>query len=69
MNTTSDLLLRFEISEASSILRLSLPTIYRRIKEGKLAAHKDGRRTFITTAELKRYADACAQCDQAPRRV
>lgn len=51
--------LRFEISEASRILRMSRAQLYKRIKAGAIKAQKDGARTYITTAELDRYVDAC----------
>jgi len=47
--------LRFEISEAARILRLSRATLYERIRDGELKAQKDGRRSFITAVELQRY--------------
>ncbi len=50
--------IRFEISEAAHILRISRATLYDRIKAGKLKAQKDGRRSFITEAELRRYVDS-----------
>jgi excisionase family DNA binding protein len=47
--------LRFEITEAARILRLSRATLYERIRDGELKAQKDGRRSFITVVELQRY--------------
>ncbi len=47
--------LRFEITEAARILRISRATLYERIRCGLIATQKDGRRTFITAAELHRY--------------
>jgi excisionase family DNA binding protein len=47
--------LRFEITEAACILRISRATLYERIRSGVIAAQKDGRRTFITVAEPHRY--------------
>jgi excisionase family DNA binding protein len=57
MATTLELLpqLRFEITEAARILRISRATLYERIRGGTIATQKDGRRTFITAAELYRY--------------
>jgi excisionase family DNA binding protein len=47
--------LRFEITEAAHILRISRATLYQRISGGLIATQKDGRRTFITATELQRY--------------
>ena len=47
--------LRFEITEAARILRISRATLYLRSRGGLIAAQKDGRRTFITATELQRY--------------
>jgi excisionase family DNA binding protein len=47
--------LRFEITEAARILRISRATLYERIRGGLIATQKDGRRTFITAIELHRY--------------
>jgi excisionase family DNA binding protein len=50
--------LRFEITEAAKILRISRATLYERISSGLISVHKDGRRTFITTSELERYVNS-----------
>ena len=57
MATHTELLpqLRFEISEVTRILRLSRATLYERIRDGKIKSQKDGRRSYITAAELERY--------------
>ena len=57
MSTTVEPLphLRFEIPEAARILRISRATLYERTREGLITTQKDGRRTFITAAELQRY--------------
>jgi hypothetical protein len=47
--------LRFEISEACHILRMSRAQLYHRIGEGAIKIQKDGARTYITTGELERY--------------
>ena len=52
--------LRFEISEAANILRISRATLYERIRDGLIAIQKDGRRTFITADELRRYVSSKA---------
>jgi excisionase family DNA binding protein len=57
MNEPIDTLpqIRFDINEAARILRLSRATLYERIRAGQLRVQKDGRRSFITAAELQRY--------------
>jgi hypothetical protein len=52
--------LRFEISEAALILRMSRAQVYIRIHEGVLKAQKDGARTYITRPELERYVESCS---------
>ena len=47
--------LRFEIQEASDILRMSRAQVYNRIAQGAIKAQKDGARTYITLRELGRY--------------
>jgi excisionase family DNA binding protein len=47
--------IRFDIGEAAHILRLSRATLYERIRVGLIRTQKDGRRSFITAAELQRY--------------
>jgi excisionase family DNA binding protein len=51
--------LRFEVSEAAQILRMSRAQLYNRIHDGSLKPQKDGARTYITRAELERYVQAC----------
>jgi len=51
--------LRFEVSEAAQILRISRAQLYNRIHDGSLKPQKDGARTYITRAELERYVQAC----------
>lgn len=48
---------RLEIAEAAQALRISRALLYKRIKAGEIAAQKDGRRAFITAAELNRYVE------------
>jgi helix-turn-helix protein len=55
--------LRFEISEASRILRMSRAHLYHRIGEGAIRIQKDGTRTYITMSELERYVETCAERD------
>ncbi len=47
--------LRFDIPEATRILRLSRATLYERIRVGLIKTQKDGRRSYITAEELLRY--------------
>ena len=47
--------LRFDILEAARILRLSRAALYERIRSGSIKVQKDGRRTFVSAAELQRY--------------
>jgi hypothetical protein len=52
-------ILRFEIQEASDILRMSRAQVYNRIAQGAIKAQKDGARTYITLRELERYVASC----------
>jgi excisionase family DNA binding protein len=49
--------LRLEIPEAAQALRISRALLYRRIRSGEITAQKDGKRSFITAAELRRYVE------------
>jgi excisionase family DNA binding protein len=49
--------LRLEIPEAAQALRISRALLYKRIRSGEIAAQRDGRRTFVTAAELRRYVE------------
>ena len=51
--------LRYAISEASALLRMSRAQLYNRIREGSIKAAKDGGRTYITRSELERYVESC----------
>jgi excisionase family DNA binding protein len=51
--------LRFEVTEAAQILRMSRAQLYNRIHDGSLKPQKDGTRTYITRTELQRYVQAC----------
>jgi len=57
--TTHQPNLRFEVSEAAQILRMSRALLYNRIHDGSLKPQKDGARTYITGAELERYVRGC----------
>jgi excisionase family DNA binding protein len=52
--------LRFEITEAAIMLRMSRAQLYNRIHDGALTPQKDGARTYITRAELERYVESCS---------
>lgn len=51
--------LRFEVTEAARILRMSRAQLYNRIHDGALTPQKDGARTYITRVELERYVESC----------
>ena len=51
--------LRFEMSEAARILRMSRAQLYTRIRERSIKPQKDGARTYITRPELERYVESC----------
>jgi len=51
--------LRFEVTEAARILRMSRAQLYNRIHDGALTPQKDGARTYITRTELERYVESC----------
>jgi excisionase family DNA binding protein len=57
--------LRYSIAQAAQLLQLSRATLYGRIQEGRLSVQKDGRRTFITAAELARYLRLLARAAPA----
>ena len=52
--------LRFPITEAAAILRMSRAQLYNRIGDGAIKPHKDGARTYITRTELERYVNSCS---------
>lgn len=49
--------LRYTIPETAQLLGISEQTLYRRMRERQILVVKDGRRTFVTHAELTRYAN------------
>jgi len=51
--------LRFAVSEAAQILRMSRAQLYNRIQQGAIRPQKDGARTYITRGELERYVECC----------
>lgn len=52
--------LRYSLDQAAQILNFTRATLYTRIKDGELTVHRDGRRVYVTTAELQRYLAAKA---------
>ena len=48
--------LRLSLDQAAQMLNTSRAVIYCRIRDGALRAHKDGRRTYLSLVEVKRYA-------------
>jgi hypothetical protein len=50
--------IRFDITESSRILRMSRATLYERVRLGEIKTQKDGRRSYVTAAELQRYVTA-----------
>lgn len=46
---------RYRLHEALELLGLARSTAYTLIAAGELKPHKDGRRTFISAAEIDRY--------------
>ena len=51
--------LRFGVTEAARMLRMSRAQLYNRISDGALKPQRDGSRTYFTRAELERYVSAC----------
>ena len=49
---------RFDITEAARILRISRASLYQRIRSGEVKIQKDGRRSYITAVEIQRYVGA-----------
>lgn len=47
--------MRFDLNKAAQILRICRATLHERIRDGLIKSQKDGRRSYITTAELERY--------------
>lgn len=63
VDTGSDLsipALRFGVTEAARMLRMSRAQLYNRIHDGVLKPQKDGSRTYFTRSELERYVAACS---------
>ena len=66
MNGTVITPLRYSLREVEKLLGLSRSTLYTRIAEGKLAIHKDGRRTFVLATELQDYLQRQAPLSRTP---
>ena len=52
--------LRFAVTEAADLLRMSRAQLYNRINDGSIKMQKDGARTYITRSELERYVNSLA---------
>lgn len=48
---------RYTLPEASHMLGISLSLLYQRIGAGLIAIAADGRRKYVTDAELRRYGE------------
>jgi excisionase family DNA binding protein len=49
--------IRHSLPEAAYLLGISLSLLYQRIEQGHLRPVHDGRRTLVTDAEIRRYAE------------
>jgi excisionase family DNA binding protein len=47
--------LRASLRQAAQILGISYGFIYRKVQAGELKAHRDGKKSFVTTDELRDY--------------
>ncbi len=43
--------------EVCQLLHITMPTLWRRVKEGKIIAAKNGRRVLFSENEVKRYIE------------
>ena len=50
--------IRFDITEAFRILRMSRASLYARVRLGEIRTQKDGRRRYIIATELQRYVNS-----------
>lgn len=48
---------RYPVREAGILLGVSERLLYRRIREGSVRTVTDGRRRFVTDAEVRRYGE------------
>jgi hypothetical protein len=55
--------LRYSVPEAAKAVRKSVAGVYVAAKQGRIVIQKDGRRSYVTRAELERYV---ASCEAAP---
>lgn len=53
--------LRYPLYEACRVISMPYETLRRRIRAGKIQAHRDGTRVYVTRAELERYVTACQE--------
>lgn len=43
------------VPEVAWVLRLSIPTVYKRLNAGDLASYKDGRKRLVTREQVEAY--------------
>lgn len=55
MNLQEEAVVRLTRQEVAKILRMSLGTLDKRIKDGEISVVRDGSRIFILQSELGRY--------------
>jgi excisionase family DNA binding protein len=55
MNLQEEAVVRLTRQEVAKILRMSLGTLDKRIKDGEISVVRDGSRIFILQSELSRY--------------
>lgn len=46
---------RYPLRDAATLLGISLRMLYQRIREGKLPTVSDGRRRFVSDADIREY--------------
>lgn len=57
--------LRVGILDAARVIGISRASLYKRILAGDIATQKDGKRTLVAVAELRRYVERAAQTRDA----
>lgn len=61
--------LRHSITDVADILNQSVARTWVQIREGKLRAQRDGRRTYVSDAEIRRYVVALDELANANNAV